>query len=142
MMGGSAVALRAKPRRALRVSFAAIALAAPLLILLAVAAPLLLVAVGAFLAGGQSSFWGALWTTTMQREIPAGALARVASFSQVGSLILAPIGFALVGFAAARVGVAPILWFGAAWIIGSTAVVLTLSSIRTHETVEAAAAVA
>jgi hypothetical protein len=66
----------------------------------------------------------------LQREIPPGALARVASYSQVGSLALAPIGFALVGFAAAKVGVAAVLWFGAAWIIGSTAVVLTLSSIR------------
>jgi MFS family permease len=140
MMGGSAVALRAKPRHALRASFAAIALAAPLLVLLAVAAPLPAVAVGAFLAGGQSSFWGALWTTTLQREIPPGALARVASYSQVGSLVLAPIGFALVGFAAAALGVAAILWFGAAWIIGSTAVVLTLSSIRTHETLEPASA--
>jgi MFS family permease len=140
MMGGSAVALRAKPRHALRASFAAIALAAPLLVLLAVAAPLPAVAVGAFLAGGQSSFWGALWTTTLQREIPPGALARVASYSQVGSLVLAPIGFALVGFAAAKVGVAAVLWFGAAWIIGSTAVVLTLSSIRTHETLEPASA--
>lgn len=64
----------------------------------------------------------------------------MASFSQVGGLILAPIGFALVGVAAARLGVATVLSFGAAWIIGSTAVVLALSSIRTHETVEPASA--
>jgi MFS transporter len=140
MIGGSAVALRVRPRRALRAAVAAIALAAPLFGLLAVTAPLPLVAFGAFLGGGQSAFWGALWTTSLQREIPPAALARVASYSQMASLVLAPAGFALVGFAAARVGVAAILWFGAAWTVGSTAAVLALPSIRTHEMPPAGAA--
>ena len=139
MAGGGAAAARFKPRRSLLAAFAAVALAAPQLAFLALAAPLPVVALAAVFGGAQSSFWNTLWTTTMQREIPPGVLARVASYTQVGSLLLAPLGMAAVGAAAGAFGVAAVLWFGAAWTLLSTAAMLGLSAIRSHETIEAVA---
>lgn len=134
MMGGSAVALRVRPKRPLLAAFAAILLAAPQLALLAAAAPLVAVALAACLGGAQASFWGALWTTTMQREIPGSALSRVAAYSQLGSLVLGPFGFAVVGFVAEAIGLSTTLWIGAAWIIVSTAIVISLPGLRSYRT--------
>jgi MFS family permease len=135
MMAGSAVALRMRPKRPLFAAFGAIFLAAPQLVLLALAAPLPAVALGAFLGGAQASFWGALWTTTMQREVPGSSLARVAAYSQLGSLVLGPLGFALVGLVANEIGVSATLWIGAVWIFCSTAIVISLPALRTYRTV-------
>jgi MFS family permease len=132
MMFGSTVAVRWRPARPLLASFAAVLLAAPQLALLATAAPLAAVALGAFLGGAQASFWDAVWTTTMQQDVPADAIARVASYSQIGTLVLAPIGYATVGFVAEAVGISAVLWAGAAWIVASTLIVIALPAIRNH----------
>jgi MFS family permease len=142
MMVGSAVALRVRPKRPLLAAFAAILLAAPQLALLASAAPLAAVALAACLGGAQASFWGALWTTTMQREIPGNVLSRVAAYSQVGSLVLGPLGFAVVGFVAEAIGLSTTLWIGAAWIVASTAVVVSLPALRGYRAVIAEPAAA
>jgi hypothetical protein len=114
------------------VAFAVVGLAAPQLALLAHGGPLALAVPAAFLGGGQASLWGALWTTTMQREIPPLAIARVAAYAQVGSLALAPAGYAVVGLLAGRYGTAPVLWTGAAWVVCSTAIVVALPPIRSY----------
>ena len=93
------------------------------------------VAIGAFLGGTQASFWGTLWTTTMQREVPGSSLARVAAYSQLGSLVLGPLGFALVGVVASEIGVSATLWIGAVWIVSSTAIVLSLPALRSYRPV-------
>lgn len=126
LIAGSGVALRWRPARPLVAAFGVIVLAAPQLALLATTAPTLFIALAAFLGGAQASFWGALWTTAMQHDVPAGALARVAAYGSLGSLVLAPVGFAAVGYVAAAVGISLVLWLGAAWIVLSTAVVTAL----------------
>jgi hypothetical protein len=68
----------------------------------------------------------------MQSEVPANAIARVAAYSQLGTLILAPLGYAVVGFIAQSVGVPIVLWTGAIWIAASTAVVIAIPSIRRY----------
>jgi MFS family permease len=132
MMAGSLVALRWRPARPLLAAFLVVLLAAPQLAALAGPAPLAAVALAAFFGGTQSSFWSALWTTTMQRDIPRESLARVAAYNQIGSLILAPIGFATVGLVAEQTGVAAVMWAGAFWIVASTAVVVAVPSIRRY----------
>jgi MFS family permease len=130
MMLGSATAIRRQATRPLLVAFAAVFLAAPQLMLLAIPAPLPAVALGALLGGAQASYWDAVWTTTMQIDVPQHAIARVAAYSQIGTLILAPLGYAVVGFIAQAVGVPTVLWGGAAWITVSTLIVIALPSIR------------
>ena len=139
MIAGSAIGARWRPRRPLLAAFAVVAFAAPQLGLLAATAPLALVAGAAVLGGAQSSVWSALWTTTMQRDVPADVLSRVASYSQVGALVAAPVGFAVAGVAADRLGLSTVLWFGAAWILASTAIVVALPAIRLHGAVPSTA---
>jgi MFS family permease len=132
MMLGSAVAVRWRPARPLLAAFAVVLLAAPQLALLAAAAPLGAVAAGAFFGGAQSSLSGALWRTTIQKEVPAEAIARVAAYSLVGTLVLAPIGYASVGFVAQALGISAVLWAGVAWIVASTLLVIALPTIRSY----------
>jgi hypothetical protein len=89
-----------------------------------------LVVLAAVLAGGQSTFFTTLWTTTLQTRVPAHAISRVDALSSVTMLVLAPIAFALVGPATAITGISDVLLFGAAWTLISTTVVLSLGSVR------------
>lgn len=129
---GSWIGGRWQPSRSLVAAFGVVVLAAPQLALLAIPAPLAFVAVAAAFGGAQASVWSVFWTTTMQREIPKNAIARVTAYSQVGSLVLAPIGFAVVGYVAQILGVATLLWAGAAWIVVSSLVVVALPPIRSY----------
>ena len=92
--------------------FAVVVLGAPQLALLALPAPLPVVAAAAVLGGAEVSFWAAQWTSTMQRLVPAGSLARVAAWDSLGALVLVPVGFAAVGPVAERVGVGTVLGAG------------------------------
>lgn len=126
-IAGSTVAVLWRPRRPLVVAFAVIFFAAPQLALLAVAAPVVAVAAASFFGGAQASVWGALWTTTIQSEIPSTSLSRVAAY---GSLVLVPAGFAAIGYVAAATSISTVLWAGAVWIVASTAAVVLLPCIR------------
>jgi len=41
--------------------------------------------------------FNSLWETTLQRQIPDAALSRVSAYDWFGSLLMQPLGFALVG---------------------------------------------
>ena len=130
MISGSALAVRWRPQRPLVAAFGVIIFAAPQLALLAVPAPTAAIALASFFGGAQASVWGALWTTTTQRNVPGSALARVAAYGSLGGLVLAPVGLAAVGYVAAAVGTGTVLSVGAAWIVASTVVVVALPCMR------------
>jgi hypothetical protein len=62
------------------------------------------VAAGTGMAGAQT-----LWSTTLQRHVPADVLSRISSFDWLGSVALNPIGYAVVGPATALLGTAETL---------------------------------
>jgi hypothetical protein len=64
---------------------------------LTVGAPLAVVGVAAAVAGAVSTVFGILWTTTIQRRVPAQALSRVSSYVFFGACSVGPIGLALAG---------------------------------------------
>jgi hypothetical protein len=130
MVLGGMLAMRVRATRPLVLAFTAILLSIPQFVLLAVHAPVALVVGAAVLGGGQSSFFTALWTTTLQTRVPKHAISRVAALSSVSMLALAPIAYALVGPATEIIGVSKVLLFGAGWTLISTAVVLSLASVR------------
>lgn len=130
LIAGAAIAGRTQPRRPLVAVFGVIFLAAPQLALLALPAPAPAIAAASFLGGAQAAFGDVHWSAVVQREVPAESLARVNAYGSIGALVLAPLGFAATGFAAQAVGTGPVLWFGAAWVVVSTAVVLAVPSIR------------
>jgi MFS family permease len=75
--------------------------------------------------------WGdALWHTTMQQHVPERALSRVSALDWTGTLVLNPLGFALVGPLAAAVGVRATLVGSAALTAIATACAVTVPSVR------------
>ncbi|MGW2957525.1 MFS transporter [Streptomyces sp. NPDC001220] len=99
-------------------------------VLLGVGAPLWVVAVGAFAAGVSLDFFGVLWSTTIQREVPEEALSRVSSYDWFGSLTLAPLGLALAGPAADAFGTDRMLEVCAVLIVAATLAALLSPAVR------------
>ncbi|MEU5713344.1 MFS transporter [Streptomyces flaveolus] len=107
--------------------------AAPLA-LLGAGAPLWGVAAGAFAAGVSLDFFGVLWATTMQREVPEETLSRVSSYDWFGSLALAPLGLALAGPAADAFGTDRMLLVCAGLIVTATLAALLSPGVRSLRT--------
>jgi MFS family permease len=76
-------------------------------LLLALAAPLPLVAIAAvgFVVGVGFALGENLYVTAFQRNIPAHALSRISSYDWFGSVALNPLGYALIGPVAAAIGI-------------------------------------
>ncbi|MEW1773887.1 MFS transporter [Streptomyces sp. NPDC086777] len=106
--------------------------------LLGAGAPLWAVAVGAFTAGVSLDFFGVLWATTIQREVPEEALSRVSSYDWFGSLSLAPLGLALAGPAADAFGTDRMLVVSATLIATATLAALLAPGVRSLRAAPAA----
>ncbi|MGC3994974.1 MAG: MFS transporter [Propionicimonas sp.] len=102
---GVGIAMVWRPRRPIFVATLLTFSAAAPQLLLGVSAPLWTVVAAAFVMGIGFDLFGVLWMTTMQHEVPAESLSRVASYDALGSLMLGPIGLLLAGPAAAAFGV-------------------------------------
>jgi MFS family permease len=127
---GGVVLLRVRPRRPLRTGVPLLALLALPIGLLALPASTLTIAAGAMAGGFGLTLFNTLFETTVQQQIPADALSRVASIDWVMSAGLQPLGFAATGPLAAAVGVRTTLAVSATWIVLSTAAVLAIPSVR------------
>ncbi len=98
--------------------------------LLALVAPLPVIAAGALVGGAGLAVGQALWDTTLQRHIPAASLSRVSSYDWFGSLLFNPIGLALAGPIAAAIGTPAALGLAAGWFVLSSAFLVALPPIR------------
>lgn len=108
-IAGVGVALLWRPRRPILVATLLTFTAAAPQVLLGISAPLWVVVAAAFCMGIGFELFGVLWMTTMQHEVPAESLSRVASYDALGSLMLGPVGLLLAGPAAAVFGPHPAL---------------------------------
>ena len=102
----------------------------PFLLGLATGAPLWFVVVSGAFAGGGLTAGDTLWSTALQQHVPDQALARVSSYDWMGSLAMAPVGYALVGGAAKTYGTSSTLYVIAALHVISTGLPLLLPSLR------------
>ena len=103
------------------------------LLAMASARSTVVIAVGSFLGGVSMSVFGALWNTTMQREIPDEVLSRVSAYDWFGSLVFLPIGMAVVGPLAVAVGTATVLVACAVLtvvLVGATLLVPSVTGLR------------
>lgn len=128
---GALVALRYRPRRALRFGVTVIvALALPSLGL-ALAPSVLVLAAAFFLAGVASDLFGVAWDVSLQQNIPPDRLARVYSYDALGSFLAIPLGQVVVGPLASAIGTRTTLLWLAAAVAVATALALTSRSVRT-----------
>jgi len=129
VLGGLAM-LRFRPSRLLLTATLAFMATFPLLGALAVPLPLALVAAFALVAGVGSETFGVLWETTVQQEIPAARLSRVYAYDAFGSIVLIPVGLAVVGPVADALGTGETLWLACALSTAVTLPVLAVGDVR------------
>ncbi|MET8565621.1 MFS transporter [Streptomyces flaveolus] len=127
---GGLLALRLRPRRMLRAG--ALSLFAffgfPATVGAGLGVPAM--AAGAAVAGAGMSFWGVMWATTVQTQVPADVLNRIHAYDVAGSLAMMPVGQALAGPAAESLGADHVLLTAAAVSLAVAAILLAIPPIR------------
>jgi len=136
ILGGLA-AVRLKPRRLLLGGTLALATIALEPALLARPFPVVVIAAAAMVGFAGVSFNTALWYTALQEQVPEQVLSRVSAYDWMGSFVVQPAGFAVVGPLAASLGLGPTLRLSAILVAGSSAAILLVPSVRRLERVEA-----
>jgi predicted MFS family arabinose efflux permease len=113
-IAGGLVAMRLRPSRPLLLAVVA---PTPLLLqmaMLALVAPVAVIAAASLLAGAGLAVHLTMWFTVFQREVPEHAQSRVSSYDALGSFVLIPLGAAVAGPVAAQIGAAATLWWAIA----------------------------
>ncbi|MFD8608040.1 MFS transporter [Streptomyces sp. NPDC059631] len=126
---GGFLALRLRPRRMLRAG--AVALFAFCCFPAAVGAGLGVeaMAAGAAVAGAGQAFWGVMWATSVQTQVPSEVLNRIHAYDVAGSLAMMPVGQALAGPAASALGAGHVLLVSAATSVVVPVVLLAVPAI-------------
>lgn len=132
---GGVANLRLRPQRLLLAATLAVFPSALPLVLLGFPAPLAAVAVAAVVAGIGIETFSVQWDTAMQQHVPRDALSRVSSYDLLGSFLLTPIAFAVIGPIAGLVGVRAAIWGAAVIVVVATAPVLAVRDVRVLERV-------
>ena len=100
------------------------------LLSLAYRAPVPVIVIGSFLGGAAFAIFDTQWQTTMQREVPREVLSRVSAYDWFGSLVLLPLGYAIVGPVASVLGIHAVFIIGSAYLLVAVAVILFIPSVR------------
>jgi MFS family permease len=132
--------LRLRPRRFLLVGCLGILFSTPLFALLALAAPVPLIACSALVTGIGVETFSVMWDTSMQQQIPQDRLSRLYSYDALGSFAFIPIGAAVAGPVAAAVGLHHALWLAGGVVLAATLAMLAVPSVRGLERRDGAAA--
>lgn len=119
MVAGGLLAMRVRPRYPLRAGALALLLFClqPLGVGLDLPIPVLTVAFA--LTGLGQAFWGVMWATSVQTQVPGHVLNRIHAYEVAGSLAMLPVGQAIAGPVSSVFGVGPMLL-----VSGALAVVL------------------
>ncbi|MGW7528204.1 MFS transporter [Streptomyces sp. NPDC054783] len=127
---GGLLALRLRPRRMLRAG--ALSLFAFFGFPAAVGAGLGVpaMATGAAVAGAGTSFWGVMWATSVQTQVPPDVLNRIHAYDVAGSLAMMPVGQALAGPAAGALGTGHVLLISAGASLAVAVALLAVPAIR------------
>lgn len=128
---GGVVMLRLHPKRPLLVATVSTFGSVVPLYFIAFRSPTLIIAATALLSGISLSVFGVQWNTTMQREIPTELLSRLSAYDWFGSLVLLPIGMAVVGPVSSVIGVRTTLVTCATTMVVLIVAVLCVPSV-TH----------
>lgn len=94
---GGVIALRMRPRYIMRASFLPLGLYGLQLLMLALLAPVPVIAAAALVSNIGLSMFNVFSLTAMQQNVPLGSMGRVSSYEWLGSIGLLPVGQALAG---------------------------------------------
>lgn len=129
-LAGSLLAVTARPRRPLLFAATTDGLFALPLACLAAAPPVVLIGLGALLAGAGMALAISVWESTLQHHIPNESLSRISSYDWFGSLAFAPLGLAIWGPVAAAVGISVSLWVASGLVVVLTLTLICLPDVR------------
>ncbi|MFJ8794174.1 MFS transporter [Streptomyces sp. NPDC102462] len=127
---GGLLALRLRPRRMLRAGAVALFAFAGFPATVGAGLGVPAMAAGAAVAGAGMSFWGVMWATTVQTQVPADVLNRIHAYDVAGSLAMMPVGQALAGPAAGALGAGQVLLVAGAMSLVVAATLLAVPAIR------------
>lgn len=127
---GCLITLTWRPSRPLVVAVLGIGAFSVPMALLAVAAPVVAVAVGALVAGVGGALFDALWDTAVQNHVRVDVQSRLSSYDVVGSFAFLPVGYVLAAVAIDTVGAAAGLLVAAALVAAGAGLMLCSRSIR------------
>ena len=105
--------------------------------MLALRAPVIAIAAAQAAGGLAIGFFGAVWQTTLQQQVPEEALSRVSAWDWMGSFAFMPLGFVLAGPVSEQIGISTTLWIGVVWCTLSTAVVAAVPGVRKVRRIDA-----
>lgn len=127
---GAVPAMRLRPARPLRAGALALLGAAcfPAAVGAQLPVPALLVA--SMLTGAGLGFWGVMWATSIQTQVPGPVLSRLHAYEVAGSMAMLPVGQSLAGPAAALFGARTVLLAGGAMVLVVVAALLSVPAIR------------
>ncbi|MER6203330.1 MFS transporter [Streptomyces sp. NPDC001586] len=127
---GGLLALRLRPLRMLRAG--AFAFAGFALYPASVGAhlPVPVIALCMAVAGAGMAFWGVMWSTSIQTQVPPAVLNRVSAYDLAGSLVMLPVGQALAGPAASLFGTGHVLLGSGAMTLAVSAALLAVPAVR------------
>jgi predicted MFS family arabinose efflux permease len=128
---GGLIALRIHPARPLLAGVCAATLIVPPVVLLALQAPWQVIAVAAIFTGLGIELFSVFWDLSLQGHVPNALLSRVSAWDAIGSLVLMPAAYAVVGPASEVFGITATLWACAA--IAAVALVAQLASRDVRE---------
>jgi MFS family permease len=127
---GGVVSAKRHSKRPLLAGNNALLLQLPMLGLLAVAAPVSLVAAAAVLGGIGLEIFGVRWVTTMHEQVPATMQSRMFAYDALGSFVFIPVGQALAGPVQSLIGTADAIWASTTVIAVAVLAVLFVPQVR------------
>ncbi|MFJ9909838.1 MFS transporter [Streptomyces sp. NPDC101152] len=127
---GGLLALRLRPRRMLRAGSVSLFAFAGFPATVGAGLGVPAMAAGAALAGAGMSFWGVMWATSVQTQVPPVVLNRIHAYDVAGSLAMMPVGQALAGPAAASLGADQVLLVSAAMSLAVPVALLAIRAVR------------
>jgi DHA3 family tetracycline resistance protein-like MFS transporter len=88
------------------------------------------VSVASLIAGASIAAFDLIWTHTLQTLVPRNMLGRVSSIDALGSLVLLPIGYSIVGWITDQIGASLVFIMGGAITTGLIVLGLSIPAIR------------
>ncbi|MFJ4843802.1 MULTISPECIES: MFS transporter [unclassified Streptomyces] len=127
---GGLLAIRVRPARPLRGGSIALFGSALYPASVGLALPVPLIAAAVFAAGMSWAFWGVMWATSVQTQVPGEILNRIHAYEVAGSVAMLPVGQALAGPAAGFFGARPVLLAGGVVTVGVCVALLSVPAVR------------